>query len=49
MSEQGDKKVTVTNMDVTSISAGDILSCDIDQVEEGNPEDVIVTVELQKR
>jgi len=47
--DHGEKKVTVTNMDVTNVSAGDILTCDIDQVEGGNPEDVIVTIELQKK
>ena len=45
--DDADKKITVTNMNVTALSAGNILSCDVDQVETGNPEDIIVTVEIQ--
>ncbi len=42
------QKVTVTNMDVTSVSAGDVFTCDVDQIDAGNPEDVIVVLELEK-
>ena len=42
------KKVTVTTIDIASVSAGDVLTCDIDQVDGGNPEDIVVTVELKK-
>ena len=38
---------TVTNMDVTQVGEGDVLTCDVDAVEGGNPEDIVVTVRLR--
>ena len=42
-----DKQMTRTNMDDTAVTAGDILTCDVDEVDEGNPEDIVVEVKLR--
>ena len=41
-------QATAANMDVTSVSAGDVLSVDVDQVEGGSPEDIVVSVRVRK-
>lgn len=41
----GDKKVDCTLPDVTSVSAGDILTIDIDSIEGGKPRDIILVIE----
>jgi len=43
--DDGDNKVDCTLPDVTSISAGDVITIDIDQVEAGNPKDLIIMIE----
>lgn len=41
----GDKKVDCTLPDITSVSAGDVLTIDIDQIEDGKPRDIILVIE----
>ncbi|MFH1726742.1 MAG: hypothetical protein ABII00_19205 [Elusimicrobiota bacterium] len=43
-----DSRVTVTGMDTTAVSAGDLLTCDVDEAEGGNPEDIITIVKMIK-
>lgn len=41
----GDNKVQATLPDVTSVSAGDVLTIDIDQIEGGSPGNIILVIE----
>lgn len=41
----GDNKIDATLPDVTSISAGDIITMDIDQIEAGNPADLTLLIQ----
>lgn len=43
-----DKKIIITDIDVTSVTSGDIFSCDIDGIETGFSEDIIVTIKTIK-
>ncbi|MFH1725911.1 MAG: hypothetical protein ABII00_14980, partial [Elusimicrobiota bacterium] len=42
------QKTAAAAIDDASVTAGDILTCDIDAVDEGDPEDIVVVVEIQK-
>ena len=41
-------RTLATTIDLPSVTSGDLLSCDVAQVEGGNPEDIVVAVLLKK-